>query len=222
MSAPCPVNIVVVAKAPVPGVAKTRLAATIGAELAADFAAAALLDTLDAVAATPVSARTVVLTGDLRRASSAAEIRERLQTFAVLGQRGTDFAARLANAHRDASRAGYPVLQIGMDTPQVSAALLAECAQVLLGAEAVLGPADDGGWWALGLSDASEPDWLGTVPMSRPDTGAQTLRALRGRGLDVRLLATLADVDTVDDVETVRRQCGPTSRFHRAASVLEI
>ncbi|MEN4475027.1 TIGR04282 family arsenosugar biosynthesis glycosyltransferase [Mycolicibacterium cosmeticum] len=222
MRAPCPVNIVVVAKAPVPGLAKTRLAATIGAELAADFAAAALLDTLDAVAATPVSARTVVLTGDLRRASAAAEIRERLQAFTVIGQRGTDFAARLANAHRDASRAGYPVLQIGMDTPQVSAALLAECAQALLGAEAVLGPAEDGGWWALGLSDASEPEWLATVPMSRPDTGAHTLGALRGRGLDVRLLATLADVDTVHDVETVRRQCDPASRFGRAASALEV
>ena len=136
--------------------------------------------------------------------------------------RGTDFAARLANAHRDASRAGYPVLQIGMDTPQVSAALLAECAQALLGAEAVLGPAEDGGWWALGLSDASEPEWLATVPMSRPDTGAHTLGALRGRGLDVRLLATLADVDTVHDVETVRRQCDPASRFGRAASALEV
>ncbi|MDX1872007.1 DUF2064 domain-containing protein [Mycolicibacterium sp. 120266] len=222
MNAPFPVNIVVVAKAPVPGLAKTRLAASIGAESAADVAAAALLDTLDAVAATPAAARTVVLTGDLGRASGAAAIRDRLRTFTVIDQRGADFAERLANAHRDASRAGYPVLQIGMDTPQVSAALLAEGAEALLGAEAVLGPAEDGGWWALGLFDASEPDWLATVPMSRSDTGAQTIRALQGRGLEVQLLATLADVDTLGDVEKVRRQCGPTSRFRRATSALEV
>ena len=46
-----PVTVLVVAKAPVPGLAKTRLARTLGAEAAADLAAAALLDTLDAVAA---------------------------------------------------------------------------------------------------------------------------------------------------------------------------
>lgn len=226
MSAGCPVNIpvniVVVAKAPVPGLAKTRLAATIGAERAADFAAAALLDTLDAVAAAPVSARTVALTGDLSRARAAADIRDRLRAFTVVGQRGDGFAERLANAHRDASRAGYPVLQIGMDTPQVSSALLGECADALLGTDAVLGPASDGGWWALGLGDASAPDWLSTVSMSQPDTGAQTLRALHARGLDVRMLAVLSDVDTVDDVAPVGRQCPSGSRFSCAAAVLGV
>ena len=60
-----PVAVLVVAKAPVPGLAKTRLAASIGADAAADVAAAALLDTLDAVAAASVQARVVALVGDL-------------------------------------------------------------------------------------------------------------------------------------------------------------
>ena len=68
-----PVTVLVVAKAPVPGLAKTRLAHTLGAEGAADLAAAALLDTLDAVAATPTVARMVALTGDLASARGAAE-----------------------------------------------------------------------------------------------------------------------------------------------------
>ncbi len=60
----------------------------------------------------------------------------------VVEQRGEDFAARLANAHVDAAAAaGLPVLQIGMDTPQVTADLIAECAQALLGSDAVLGMA---------------------------------------------------------------------------------
>ena len=117
-----PVTLLVVAKAPVPGRAKTRLAATVGDQLAAEIAAAALLDTLDAVAATPVAARVVALTGELDAAADAAEIRRRLASFSVIGQRGNDFGERLANAHADATSVdGHPVLQIGMDTPQVTA-----------------------------------------------------------------------------------------------------
>ena len=142
-----PVTVLVVAKAPVPGMAKTRLAETVGPEAAADIAAAALLDTLDAVAAAPVTGRVVAMTGDLDAASRSDEIRSRLAGFTVIPQRGTDFADRLANAHADtASAAGpQPVLQIGMDTPQVTAALIVRSADALLTAPAVLGMATDGG-----------------------------------------------------------------------------
>ncbi|EUA53292.1 hypothetical protein I550_4928 [Mycobacterium intracellulare 1956] len=58
-----PVTLLVVAKAPEPGRAKTRLAASVGDRVAAEIAAAALLDTLDAVADAPVAARVVALTG---------------------------------------------------------------------------------------------------------------------------------------------------------------
>src|SRR5262249_7534555 len=113
-----PVTLLVVAKAPEPGRAKTRLGATVGDRVAARIAAAALLDTLDAVAAAPVAARMVALTGDLDKAAGAVEIRRRLESFTVIEQRGDDFADRLANAHADAgSTSGLPVLQIGMHHP---------------------------------------------------------------------------------------------------------
>lgn len=80
-----PVSVLVVAKAPEPGRVKTRLAAAIGDKVAADIAAAALLDTLDAVAAAPVTARAVALTGDLDSAADSAEIRRRLKSFTVFG-----------------------------------------------------------------------------------------------------------------------------------------
>ena len=110
------------------------------------------------------------------------------------------------------------MLQIGMDTPQVSAEMLTECAQELLGTDAVLGLADDGGWWVLGVADAATADCLRTVPMSRSDTGALTLAALYARGIDVTRVAELADVDTVSDIEAVRRACAPGSRFTRATA----
>ena len=212
-----PVVALVVAKAPVPGLAKTRLAAGVGAEAAAEIAAAALLDTLDAVAGAAVEARVVALTGDLKGARCAGEIRDRLDDFIVVPQRGRGFAERLANAHDDAAAAtGLPVLQIGMDTPQVTVELLADCGRRLAEAPAVLGLARDGGWWALGVRTPALAECLRGVPMSQPDTGALTLKALRGNGVGVTLIEEMADFDVVDDVAAVREGCRPVSRFAQA------
>jgi glycosyltransferase A (GT-A) superfamily protein (DUF2064 family) len=210
-----PVTLLVVAKAPVPGRAKTRLAATVGEQVAAEIAAAALLDTLDAVAAAAVAARVVAFTGELGAAADGAEIRRRLMSFTVIPQRGNDFANRLANAHADAAD-GYPVLQIGMDTPQVTAELLVDCGQRLRKAPAVLGFARDGGWWALGVRSPESAECLRDVPMSQPDTGMRTLKALNSNGIEVSLLEELTDFDVVDDVAAVRENCRPASRFTRA------
>ncbi|WP_319437265.1 DUF2064 domain-containing protein [Mycobacterium sp. RTGN5] len=208
------VTVLVVAKAPVPGLAKTRLAATLGERAAADIAAAALLDTLDAAAATPVTHRVVAMTGDVEQACRAGEIRDRLAAFTVIGQRGDGFADRLANAHADAAAtARQPVLQIGMDTPQVRPELLAECARQLLTAPALLGLAWDGGWWVLGVADGATANCVRNVPMSLPDTGALTLAALKHTGISVSLVEELRDVDTVDDIPPVRAECSASSRF---------
>jgi glycosyltransferase A (GT-A) superfamily protein (DUF2064 family) len=207
------VTVLVVAKAPVPGLAKTRLAVAVGAQVAADIAAAALLDTLDAVAAAPVERRVVALTGDLDDACRGPEITDRLRDFTVVPQRGDGFAERLVHAHADAAESGLPVLQIGMDTPQISGRLIGDCGRALLDTDAVLGMARDGGWWVLGVHDAAAAACLRTVPMSRPETGAMTLAALRHKGITVRLVAELADVDTVADIDPVRRACAPGSRF---------
>ena len=209
------VTMLVVAKAPVPGLAKTRLAATVGDRAAADIAAAALLDTLDAAAATPFAARVVAMTGDLDLASHGDEIRRRLAAFTVIGQRGDGFAERLVNAHADAAAVAgdRPVLQIGMDTPQVTPELLGSCGQALLDAPAVLGMARDGGWWVLGVRSADMAQCLRDVPMSTSETGALTHMALQHQGVQVTLLTDLHDVDTIDDVETVRNGCPSGSRF---------
>ena len=205
----------VVAKAPVPGLAKTRLAAAVGDERAADIAAAALLDTLDAVAAAPFTKRVVALTGDLDLAARSSEISSRLDDFTVIGQRGEDFGHRLAHAHADAAAAAgvQPIIQIGMDTPQITAALLTECAGKLSTGTAVLGLARDGGWWSIGLSDAAVAACLTDVPMSQSDTGALTAAALENAGARVVFTTELADVDTVDDIALVREACRPDSRF---------
>jgi len=218
------VTLVVIAKAPVAGEAKTRLAVTVGNDAAADIAAATLLDTLDAVDATPVQARVLALTGDLGKASSRRQIRSRLADLQVIEQRGDDFSARLANAITDAAAVAgpRPVLLIASDTPQVTAGLLTECAQALLETDVVFGLALDGGWWVLGVTEPAMADCLHTIPTSRSDTGPATLEALRDRGLSVKLVAELSDVDTVADIEIVRADCAPDSRFVRATKAAGI
>jgi len=213
-----PVTLAVIAKAPVAGQAKTRLATTVGEQAAANIAAATLLDTLDAVDATPVEGRVVALTGDMAQASSSRQIRSRLRDLQVVEQRGDDFSARLANAIADAAATadGRPVLLIASDTPQVTAGLLAECAEALLETDVVFGLARDGGWWVLGVTDPSMAECLNSIPTSRSDTGPATLEALRDKGLSVTLVAELSDVDTVDDVAIVRAECAPDSRFIHA------
>lgn len=207
-------RILVVAKAPVAGQAKTRLAATIGSEQAADVAAAALLDTLRTVTAAAQATPVLALTGDLSLAARGAQISAIISDWHVVPQRGDGFAERLASAHADAGALGSePVLQIGMDTPQLSVAGLDDMASALTKAGAVLGPAEDGGWWLLGLHDPAHAQLLRDVPMSVADTGAATLRALETAGLQITVGATLRDVDELADAEAVAVACPEGSLF---------
>jgi rSAM/selenodomain-associated transferase 1 len=198
----------VVAKAPVPGRVKTRLCPPCTPNGAAAVAAAALADTIAAVGATPATARTLVVAG--RHPAPPG--------WRTVEQRGDGFGDRLAHAFADAAVAGAANLLIGMDTPQVTPGLLAAAATALTSADAdaVLGPAYDGGWWALGLREPGHADVLRTVPMSTDHTGADTLAALRARGLRVAVLPVLRDVDTPDDAYEVARLCRPDSRFAAA------
>src|SRR5690349_472622 len=115
-------RLLLTAKAPVAGQAKTRLGAVTGMGAAADLAAAALLDTIDACAAAFSSCH-LALAGDLAEAERTEELRAALAGWDVFAQVGETFAERLAHAH---DHVGGPVVQIGMDTPQVTPARLAE------------------------------------------------------------------------------------------------
>lgn len=212
-----PVRALVVAKAPVAGQVKTRLGADIGLQEAAGIAAAALLDTLEACAtAYGVGHCHLALAGDLAEAVGAADLLSATRGWTVHAQRGEDFADRLVAAHADvAATAPGAVVQVGMDTPQLTPAHLEATASGLREHDAVLGPADDGGWWVLGLRDPRDAAALVGVPMSTPDTHRDTVAALVARGLSVGSTAVLRDVDEVADAETVAR-LAPDTRFARS------
>jgi uncharacterized protein len=211
--------VLVVAKAPVAGLAKTRLCPPATPRQAATIAAAALLDTLDAVAGLPCVRPVLAYTGRFADAEAACEIRAALAGWCCVPQRGNGFGERLACAHADAAALfpGQPVLQIGMDTPQVGPALLSAALHRLAGTDAVLGMAVDGGWWALGLREPAHATALLDIPMSTPDTGRLTSLALAGRGLRMAELPVLSDVDTWDDALAVA-ETAPDSHFAAAVA----
>ncbi|MEE3853096.1 DUF2064 domain-containing protein [Gordonia sp. LSe1-13] len=207
--------VLIVAKAPVPGLAKTRLATRYGPRGAAALAAAALLDTLRTARQVAHTEVIVAYTGDLGASYRADDLLAALRDVTLLPQRGDGFAQRLTNAHLDAAATGaVRVLQIGMDTPQVRVDDLEGGLSALEGGRScVLGEACDGGWWAFGTVRAQGARALATVPMSRPDTGRLTRDALAGAGLTVHRLATMSDVDVPDDVDAVARACPDGSEF---------
>jgi glycosyltransferase A (GT-A) superfamily protein (DUF2064 family) len=197
----------------VPGQVKTRLAATVGDDRAADLAAAALLDTLDLVEeAFPVGTRAIALTGDLAVAARGAEITERLAGWTVLAQRGATFAERIAHAHEDLHvLTGAPVVQIGMDTPHLPVDLLRTAAAALGGHQGVLGLAEDGGWWVLALADPRHARLLRHVATSVLDTGAASMTALSGR-VAMTSAPTTYDIDDAADADRAAADA-PGSRF---------
>ena len=195
-------HVLVMAKAPEPGRVKTRLCPPCDPVEAAILAEAALADTCDAVARSGARRRVVALDGEPGRWLPPS--------FEVITQRGRSLDERLANAWVDT---GGPGVQIGMDTPQVTPAAL-DGALALLDAPsttALLGPAVDGGWWAIGL-ERPDPRVFRGVPMSAPYTGAAQRRRLRALGHRVAELAPMRDVDRIEDALAVAR-VAPASRF---------
>jgi rSAM/selenodomain-associated transferase 1 len=197
--------LLVLAKAPRAGHSKTRLCPPCTPREAATLARAALSDTLDAALATPAARHVLVLDGAKGDWLPAG--------FEVIPQRGEGLDERLAHAFADA---GAPALLIGMDTPQVTSrdlgGALARLAEP--GTDAVIGPAPDGGYWAIGLQVADPHAFLG-VPMSTARTDRAQRARLHSLGLCVRTLPPLRDVDRIADARAVAA-LAPASRFARA------
>lgn len=190
-------HVLVMAKAPVPGRVKTRLGPPCSAFEAAAIAEACLADTLAAVAACHAEHKVVALDGEPGSWLPPG--------IDVIAQRGASFGARLVNAWADmAPLSGGCGVQIGMDTPQITADLLDAQLGLLSGrGHAILGPAADGGWWLIGLNGTDPRRVFSGVPMSTATTGAAQNRRLGQLGLDVIVGPELADIDTIDDLWAV-------------------
>ena len=200
--------LIVIAKAPVPGRVKTRLTPPCTPVQAAALACAALQDTLDAAARTArAGRRVIVLDGEPGAWVPAG--------FEVIAQRGDGLDERLAAAFEDV---GEAALLVGMDTPQVTPALLDAGLAGVAEGDSAFGAALDGGYWAIGLR-TPDAAVFADVPMSIARTGAVQRARLAILGLRPAILPPLRDVDTIDDAFAVAAQA-PDTRFATELAVV--
>jgi rSAM/selenodomain-associated transferase 1 len=191
--------ILVFARAPVPGTSKTRLIPALGASGAAQLQAQLLARTLDEVSKVRNVRR--VLCADSEE-SGASLARHALPTgWQLIVQRGEDLGERMHDALLNAvSTAGQAIL-IGSDIIDFSAEDLAQGLLALqAGAEIVLGPAADGGYWLIGASVEIPSSLFTGLAWGGSEVYRETCRRCDDLGLHLQQLALRHDIDVPEDL----------------------
>jgi hypothetical protein len=196
--------VAILSRRPQPGVSKTRLAAVIGEEAAADLARAMLLDVVQAVRAAELwhPALFVEPPGAARDLGQLTGIED------ARAQVTGDIGVRMLGAALELERDGYaPLILVGSDLPLLSVALIHHALRALHRADVVFSPAEDGGYSLIGMRraapailDSREIEWSG------PRVLEDSLRLARSAGLSHATIAPLSDIDTIDDLERLREE----------------
>lgn len=195
-------RVLVISKAPVPGHAKTRLVPPLTAGQAAELQRALLLDTLDACRAEVD--HVTILHAD---PAEAAEFERLAPATPLVLQDGRGLEDALGRTF-ERLVVGGPVAIVSSDLPGLPPGSLARTFAALDdGADVVLGPAFDGGYWLIAMA-RFHPEPLREIPWSTPAVLGVTLARCRDAGLRVELLETWRDLDTVVDLAFVHRGAG--------------
>lgn len=200
-------RIIVFAKAPEPGAVKTRLIPALGAEGAAQVSARLITRTLDLLRDCALAPCELHVSPDIghpffRSLADAPPLRP---------QRGADLGARMQAALAAAlTQADFAVL-IGTDCPALDCAYLQQaCAALARGRDAVLGPAEDGGYVLIGAR-RSAPALFAGVEWGSARVLAQTRARCGSLGWDCQELPTLWDLDRPEDL--ARLDAGQRARL---------
>jgi uncharacterized protein len=194
-----PATLIVMAKAPVPGFAKTRLIPRLGPEGAAELHAILLERTLRTARASGFAP--VALWCAPGRAHPAFQALRGAAGLELRDQPEGDLGARMLAAFEHHLAAGTPAVMVGTDCPELAVCHL-EAAGAALGdgADAVLLPAEDGGYAAIGLARVDRSLFEG-VRWGSSDVMAATRERLRLLGWTARELCPLRDADRPEDLD---------------------
>lgn len=188
------IHLIVMAKAPVPGLAKTRLVPPLTPLQAAELAEAMLCDML----ARPWSGfeRHLCVSGESHHFEAAVR-----DGWKLSKQAEGDLGARLEAASLAAFAAGATALAfLGTDAPDLPDAFMEDLKEALAGgADLVIGPATDGGYYTLATATHS-PMLFRDMPWSRPELFDATIAAAEALGLKLHLLPPWSDIDDVEDL----------------------
>ena len=192
-----PPRIVIFAKAPVAGLAKTRLIPALGAQGAARLAAALLKHAVAQALASGVGPVELCVTP-----APADPLWSGLALQATLtwsDQGDGDLGERMARAAQRVLDAGEPVLLMGTDCPDLTAGRIREAAASLTAADAALVPAFDGGYVLLGLNRFDASLFAG-IAWSTASVAQVTRARVEQLGWSLRTLPTLHDIDEPADL----------------------
>lgn len=190
-------NLLIFAKAPAPGFAKTRLIPVLGSESAAGVAQALLRRTLDAALHSNLNRLELCVTPMIEDALwHGIELPENIS---ISEQGEGDLGARMARAAKRTLKQNARVILSGTDCVEISANLLQEVDDALKKADAVIYPTADGGYALLGLNrfDAS---LFTDMPWSTDKVAQLTLERMNRLGWRVTLGRQLHDIDTPEDL----------------------
>jgi rSAM/selenodomain-associated transferase 1 len=193
--------LIVVAKRPAPGKAKTRLSPPLTPELASALYECFLFDTLDQMKQV----------SDVRHMIAYLDEPDYFQRlapdFELIPQQGHDLGERLDNALTACLARGYErVVIMDSDSPTLPPDYLAQSFEVLSdGADVVLGPCDDGGYYLIGVKQPT-PRLLREVHMSTPTVAAETMALARAENLNLITLPTWYDIDDVASLSRLLKE----------------
>jgi rSAM/selenodomain-associated transferase 1 len=210
--------VVILAKWPRSGRAKRRLAEAIGTRRATVLARSFLRDTL--VLAQRSGARRVLI------AYAPASARARfaaLDGAQVLKPQGHgSFGARLRRALAAGLTVGERVVLIGTDSPTLRPSVLRSAFAKLRTADAVLGPAEDGGYYLIGTRTRLPNTLFEGMPWSTASVAAETLRRAAERELQVERLASWYDIDDASSLQRLVSDRAGLRRAHATRAALKV
>ena len=205
-----------VVKFPESGKVKTRLAAAIGDELAAEVYRHFIAQTFASVESLKEATPFVAFTPEEKAAEFQRMFPGEQRWFAQINS--PDFGVRLRHAMQTIFQQDYQrVITIGSDSPTLPPAYLKEAAEALTTHDLVLGPAEDGGYYLIGLKSAPAALFEG-ITWSTEKVLQQTLAAAARLGLRVHLLPEWYDID---DLPTLHRYCLTSDVPHDLAARLK-
>jgi len=186
---PTPPRLVLFTRYPIPGMAKTRLIPALGPDGAAALHRRLTERALDTMQASGLPMELRVTGAPLPAFQAWLG-----ETPALVEQGEGDLGARMARA-----ASGAPVVLLGADVPDLSVRQIAAAAAALDHAQVVIGPAEDGGYYLLGLA-APLPFLFEDMPWGTDVVLQRTLERLAAHGIVPVLLDTLADLDRPEDL----------------------
>jgi rSAM/selenodomain-associated transferase 1 len=200
--------LVLFARPPRLGGAKSRLAAALGEETALALYTAFLRDSIDLLRrVSPRGIRPAIAWSDpLPPGSGPAPpgLDEDLAGFERMVQRGDDLGQRMADCLATLLSAGHDrVAIIGADTPTLPIDILYQAFELLRDRDLVIGPARDGGYYLLGARSVV-PEIFKDIPWGTDRVLSQTLWVLKTFGMPRVLLPEWDDIDTVESLEILR------------------